>query len=169
MRNIQRNFFLLAVLASLLSACVKPEEVLIEGLDAFRVQSFSGSVVNLEADLKITNLSGSKVALKAARVNVRRNGMPLMELLLREPVVVPRRSSGVYSLPLAVRFEGLGGILGAGTILSSGLQGCTLTLEATVRGGWARKTVRREDIPVDTLLRQAGIDPAEFFRDLPRL
>ena len=129
---------LLLAVAVLMASCVKPEEVMVENVDSFQVKSVSGSLIHMDAGLKVTNLSGSKLML--------------------------RRSSAVYTLPLVVRFEGLGGLLGIGSAFSSGMKGCTVSVEATLRGGWAKKKFRLDDIPAETLLRQAGVDPAEFLK-----
>ena len=148
----------------LMVSCVKPEDVVIENLESFQVKSVSMSHLLVDAGVKVTNLSGSKLVLKEATLSIDRDGTPLMNVQLTEKVVIPRRTSAVYTLPLAVRFEGLGGLLGAGSAFSSGLKGCTVSLEATLRGGWAQKKFRMEDIPLETLFRQAGIDPEAFLK-----
>ncbi len=155
--------WLLAV-AVLMVSCVKPEEVILENVDSFQVKSVSATGMSVDAGLKVTNLSGSKLVLKDAKLILERNGSKMMEIRLTDKVVVPRRSSSVYTLPLVVRFEGLGGLLGIGSVFVSGLKGCTVTVEATLRGGWITKKYRMDDLPADTLLRQAGIDPAEFLQ-----
>lgn len=154
----------LLALCVLAVSCVKPEEVIVENVNSFRIKSVSGSLINVDADIKVTNLSGSKLVLKDARLLIRQSDRTVMEILLADEVVVPRRSSDVYTLPMVVRFEGLGGLLGIGAAFSSGLKGCTVSLEATLRGGWAKKKFRMDDIPAETLLRQAGVDPAEFMK-----
>jgi len=148
----------------LMVSCVKPEDVVIDNLESFQVKSMSMSHLLVDAGVKVTNLSGSKLVLKDADLSIDREGTPLMTVQLTEKVVIPRRSSAVYTLPLTVRFEGLGGLLGASSAFASGLKGCTVSLEATLRGGWAQKQVRLEDIPLEMLFRQAGIDPEEFLK-----
>lgn len=155
---------LLLAVAVLMASCVKPEEVMVENVDSFQVKSVSGSLIHVDAGLKVTNLSGSKLMLRDAKLIINQNGRKIMEVMLTDKVVVPRRSSAVYTLPLVVRFEGLGGLLGIGSAFSSGMKGCTVSVEATLRGGWAKKKFRLDDIPAETLLRQAGVDPAEFLK-----
>ena len=147
-----------------MASCVKPEEVMVENLESFQVRSMSGSLINVDAGLKVTNLSGSKLMLKDATLVINQNGRKIMEVMLTDKVVVPRRSSAVYTLPLVIRFDGLGGLLGIGTAFSAGMKDCTVSMEATVRGGWAQKKIRIDDIPAETLLREVGIDPAVLMK-----
>ncbi len=162
---MKRNHILLILgLFFLATSCIKPDDVQLGNVESFRVVSVGGTGMNVEADVRVTNLSGKNIALTAAKLTIARRGAPFMELLLRDKVVVPRRSSGLQTLPLVVRFEGIAGMLSAGTVLASGMKDCTIDVEATLRGGWAKKTFRIENKPVEDLLRQAGIDPVEFFK-----
>lgn len=149
----------LLALMVLMVSCVKPEDVVIDSLESFQVTSMGVSQWTVDAGMKVTNLSGSKLQLKEATLSIDRQGKPLMTVQLMDKVVIPRRSSAVYTLPLAIRFEGLGGLLGAGSAFASGLKDCTVSVDATVRGGWAKKRFQMEDLPLETLFRQAGIDP----------
>lgn len=157
---------LLAVVVAM-TACVKPEDVQFDNVESFDVHSISGSVITADLGVGITNQSGSKLLLKEAVMTVNRNGSQLMEIQLRDQLVVPRRSSEVYALPLMIRVDGLGGLLGLGSVVASGLKGCTVSVEATVRAGWTRKKFRFDDLPAEMLLREAGIDPSEWLKQYP--
>lgn len=154
----------LLALMVLMVSCVKPEEVQVENLDSFQVKSMSPTRMAVDVDLKVTNLSGSKLVLKDATLVIDRNGNTLMTIQVTDKVTIPRRSSAVYTVPLSVRFGGLSGLLGIGSVFTSGLKGCTVSIDATLRGGWVKKKFRMEDVPVETLFRQAGIDPEAFLQ-----
>lgn len=157
-------FVSLLLAFGLLISCVRPGEVRVENLESFNIGSVSAGAVGVEAELRVANLSDSKITLREAHLHIRQRGIPLMEVLLRESVVVPRRSTGTYALPLSVRFEGLGGMLAMGSLFAKGMKDCTVDIDATLKNGWVRKRVHLENIPVDSLLKKAGIDPVEFFR-----
>ena len=159
---------LLAVVVAM-TACVKPEDVQFDNVESFQVHSISGSVINADMGVGITNSSGSKLQLKEATLTVNRNGGRLMEIQLLDKLVVPRHSSDVYTVPMVIRVDGLGGLLGLGSVVASGLKGCTVSVEATLRAGWTRKKIQFDDLPAEMLLREAGIDPSEWLKQYPFL
>ena len=78
--------------------------------------------------------------------------------------MLPRKSDGIVTLPLTVRFNGPLGALGMYSVFTKGLEGVTVSGHATVKAGWVKKKWDIPEMSLDELARQSGINIEELFK-----
>ena len=151
-----KKLLLLAVLGAvtLLGSCIRPEKLSFEGIESIQVKGATASQVGIDLGIKATNASGSK------------EGRRIVDIVLRDKARLPRKSSGVMTLPLAIRFDGPLGALGVYSAFSKGLQNTTLSGYVTARVGWGKKKIEIPEMPLDQMARQFGFDPAELLKNM---
>ena len=100
------------------------------------------------------------------QLTISKEGRRIVDIVLRDKARLPRKSSGVMTLPLAIRFDGPLGALGVYSAFSKGLQNTTLSGYVTARAGWGKKKIEIPEMPLDQMARQFGFDPAELLKNM---
>lgn len=119
-----KKLLLLAVLGAvtLLGSCIRPEKLSFEGIESIQVKGATASQVGIDLGIKATNASGSNLTLTDMQLTISKEGRRIVDIVLRDKARLPRKSSGVMTLPLAIRFDGPLGALGVYSAFSKGLQ-----------------------------------------------
>ena len=161
-----KKLLLLAVLGAvtLLGSCIRPEKLSFEGIESIQVKGATASQVGIDLGIKATNASGSN--LTDMQLTISKEGRRIVDIVLRDKARLPRKSSGVMTLPLAIRFDGPLGALGVYSAFSKGLQNTTLSGYVTARAGWGKKKIEIPEMPLDQMARQFGFDPAELLKNM---
>ncbi len=154
---------------TLLHSCVSPEKLSFDGIDAIQLKGITSSQVGVDLGIKATNASGSNFTLTDMQVTISKEGQVLTNVVLREKVRMSRKSSGVITLPLGIRFDGPLGALGVYSSLSKGLQNTTISGYVTVRTGWCKKKFKIPEIQLDQMAQEYGFDPTDLLKNLQRL
>ena len=130
-----KKLLLLAVLGAvtLLGSCIRPEKLSFEGIESIQVKGATASQVGIDLGIKATNASGSNLTLTDMQLTISKEGRRIVDIVLRDKARLPRKSSGVMTLPLAIRFDGPLGALGVYSAFSKGLQNTTLSGYVTAR------------------------------------
>lgn len=136
-----KKLLLLAALGAvtLLGSCIRPEKLSFEGIESIQVKGATASQVGIDLGIKATNASGSNLTLTDMQLTISKEGRRIVDIVLRDKARLPRKSSGVMTLPLAIRFDGPLGALGVYSAFSKGLQNTTLSGYVTARAGWGKK------------------------------
>ena len=163
-----KKLLLLAVLGAvtLLGSCIRPEKLSFEGIESIQVKGATASQVGIDLGIKATNASGSNLTLTEMQLTISKEGRRIVDIVLRDKARLPRKSSGVMTLPLAIRFDGPLGALGVYSAFSKGLQNTTLSGYVTARVGWGKKKIEIPEMPLDQMARQFGFDPAELLKNM---
>lgn len=159
-KHIFPRTLLLILPLILLGSCIKQEDITLKEVENISVQGFS----RIDLSLKVENQSGSKLRIEDARMELCRGEMPLVDLMLSEPILIPRKSTS--SIPVSLRLK-LANPLGALSLmgdLKSTLSQLTVSGEITAKAGWARKKIRFDDVPFTDFLRTFGADTDELFK-----
>lgn len=158
------SLIFLAVTA-LMSSCVNPDKLTFGGIESIQIKGVSTSQIGVDVGIRATNSSSHNVTLTDMQIEIKRQGTTQLTFNLREKSVVPRKSDGVVTFPLVIRFNGLLGALGAYSTFSKGLEGVTVSGYATIKAGWMKKRLDIPEMPLDELARQSGIDPAKLLQE----
>ncbi|MBO5833056.1 MAG: hypothetical protein J6Q95_07160 [Alistipes sp.] len=144
----------------------KGGDVVVEGVT--RVTHLSSSGANLW--LRVHNDRASRVVLKRAVVEVAVDGVPQVELSLREKVVVRGRRTEDVLVPL--RFESRR-TLSFLRLLRKALDGSGegITISYELRGGTLlfRRTIAQKDITLRDVATLLGMDFQSFKRELDKI
>ena len=161
---MNRTFFIRLLLLMLplmwLGSCIKQEDIILQEVENVSLQGLS----RIDLSLKVENRSGSKLRVEEARMELFRGTMPLVDLMLSEPILIPRKSTS--SIPVSLRLK-LANPLGALSLmgdLKSTLSQLTVSGEVTAKAGWARKKIRFDGVPFTDFLRTFGADTDELFK-----
>ena len=103
-----KKLLLLAALGAvtLLGSCIRPEKLSFEGIESIQVKGATTSQVGIDLGIKATNASGSNLTLTDMQLTISKEGRRIVDIVLRDKARLPRKSSGVMTLPLAIRFDG---------------------------------------------------------------
>lgn len=148
----------------LMSSCVNPDKISFGGIESIQIKGVSTSQVGLDIGINTANRSNHNITLTDLQIDVKRQGSNQLSILLREQSLIPRKSAGMVTLPLTVRFNGILGALGAYSTFSKGLEGVTVSGYATIKAGWMKKRFDVPEMPLEELARRSGIDPAKLLQ-----
>lgn len=148
----------------LMSSCVNPDKISFGGIESIQIKGVSTSQVGLDIGINTANRSNHNITLTNLQIDVKRQGSNQLSILLREQSLIPRKSAGMVTLPLTVRFNGILGALGAYSTFSKGLEGVTVSGYATIKAGWMKKRFDVPEMPLEELARRSGIDPAKLLQ-----
>ncbi|MFR4025222.1 MAG: hypothetical protein ACLTZY_05195 [Alistipes indistinctus] len=95
-----KKLLLLAVLGAvtLLGSCIRPEKLSFEGIESIQVKGATASQVGIDLGIKATNASGSNLTLTDMQLTISKEGRRIVDIVLRDKVRLPRKSSGVADL-----------------------------------------------------------------------
>ncbi|MFQ8805979.1 MAG: hypothetical protein ACLR8Y_13920 [Alistipes indistinctus] len=100
------------------------------------------------------------------QLTISKEGRRIVDIVLRDKARLPRKSSGVMTLPLAIRFDGpLGAIGGLFRILERIAEHHPVGLRDSP-GGLGQKKIEIPEMPLDQMARQFGFDPAELLKNM---
>lgn len=148
----------------LMSSCVNPDKISFGGIESIQIKGVSTSQVGLDIGINTANRSSHNITLTDLQIDVKRQGSNQLSILLREQSLIPRKSAGMVTLPLTVRFNGILGALGAYSTFSKGLEGVTVSGYATIKAGWMKKRFDVPEMPLEELAQRSGIDPAKLLQ-----
>ena len=114
------------------------------------------SGAGVDVGLKVGNASGHNINILAGDFTVNTKGRPLATMILGEKVVIPRKSSASVNFPITVKFRQ--GPLEMLAFKPEDLNGATVSGSVTVRGGWAKKTFRLEEVSLSQFSGMLGMD-----------
>ena len=98
-----KKLLLLAVLGAvtLLGSCIRPEKLSFEGIESIQVKGATASQVGIDLGIKATNASGSNLTLTDMQLTISKEGRRIVDIVLRDKARLPRKSSGIMTLPSA--------------------------------------------------------------------
>ena len=152
MKNIFLFSLIFLAVTALMSSCVNPDKLTFGGIESIQIKGVSTSQIGVDVGIRATNSSSHNVTLTDMQIEVKRQGATQLTINSREKSVLPRKSDGVVTFPLAIRFNGL-------------LEGITVSGYATIKAGWMKKRLDIPEMPLDELARQSGIDPAKLLQE----
>lgn len=148
----------------LMSSCVNPDKISFGGIESIQIKGVSTSQVGLDIGINTANSSSHNITLTDLKIDLYKTKVKLLSITLRDKSVLPRKSDGIVTLPLTVRFNGPLGALGAYSVLTKGLEEVTVSGHATVKAGWFKKKWDIPEMSLDELARQSGINIEELFK-----
>lgn len=148
----------------LMSSCVNPDKISFGGIESIQIKGVSTSQVGLDIGINTANRSSHSITLTDLKIDLNKTNVKLLSITLRDKSVLPRKSDGIVTLPLTVRFNGPLGALGMYSVFTKGLEGVTVSGHATVKAGWVKKKWDIPEMSLDELARQSGINIEELFK-----
>ncbi len=148
----------------LMSSCVNPDKISFGGIESIQIKGVSTSQVGLDIGINTANRSSHNITLTDLKIDLNKTKVKLLSITLRDKSVLPRKSDGIVTLPLTVRFNGPLGALGMYSVFTKGLEGVTVSGHATVKAGWVKKKWDIPEMSLDELARQSGINIEELFK-----
>ena len=148
----------------LMSSCVNPDKISFGGIESIQIKGVSTSQVGLDIGINTANRSSHNITLTDLKIDLNKTKVKLLSITLRDKSVLPRKSDGIVTLPLTVRFTGPLGALGMYSVFTKGLEGVTVSGHATVKAGWVKKKWDIPEMSLDELARQSGINIEELFK-----
>lgn len=148
----------------LMSSCVNPDKISFGGIESIQIKGVSTSQVGLDIGINTANKSSHNITLTDLKIDLNKTKVKLLSITLRDKSVLPRKSDGIVTLPLTVRFNGPLGALGMYSVFTKGLEGVTVSGHATVKAGWVKKKWDIPEMSLDELARQSGINIEELFK-----
>lgn len=148
----------------LMSSCVNPDKLTFGGIESIQIKGVSTSQVGLDIGINTANRSSHNITLTDLKIDLNKTNVKLLSITLRDKSVLPRKSDGIVTLPLTVRFNGPLGALGMYSVFTKGLEGVTVSGHATVKAGWVKKKWDIPEMSLDELARQSGINIEELFK-----
>jgi LEA14-like dessication related protein len=148
----------------LMSSCVNPDKISFGGIESIQIKGVSTSQVGLDIGINTANRSSHNITLTDLKIDLNKTNVKLLSITLRDKSVLPRKSDGIVTLPLTVRFNGPLGALGMYSVFTKGLEGVTVSGHATVKAGWVKKKWDIPEMSLDELARQSGINIEELFK-----
>lgn len=148
----------------LMSSCVNPDKILFGGIESIQIKGVSTSQVGLDIGINTANRSSHNITLTDLKIDLNKTNVKLLSITLRDKSVLPRKSDGIVTLPLTVRFNGPLGALGMYSVFTKGLEGVTVSGHATVKAGWVKKKWDIPEMSLDELARQSGINIEELLK-----
>ena len=148
----------------LMSSCVNPDKISFGGIESIQIKGVSTSQVGLDIGINTANRSSHNITLTDLKIDLNKTNVKLLSITLRDKSVLPRKSDGIVTLPLTVRFNGPLGALGMYSVFTKGLEGVTISGHATVKAGWVKKKWDIPEMSLDELARQSGINIEELFK-----
>ena len=148
----------------LMSSCVNPDKISFGGIESIQIKGVSTSQVGLDIGINTANRSSHNITLTDLKIDLNKSNVKLLSITLRDKSVLPRKSDGIVTLPLTVRFNGPLGALGMYSVFTKGLEGVTVSGHATVKAGWVKKKWDIPEMSLDELARQSGINIEELFK-----
>lgn len=154
----------LIAITVLMSSCVNPDKISFGGIESIQIKGVSTSQVGLDIGINTANRSSHNITLTDLKIDLNKTNVKLLSITLRDKSVLPRKSDGIVTLPLTVRFNGPLGALGMYSVFTKGLEGVTVSGHATVKAGWVKKKWDIPEMSLDELARQSGINIEELFK-----
>ena len=148
----------------LMSSCVNPDKISFGGIESIQIKGVSTSQVGLDIGINTANRSSHNITLTDLKIDLNKTNVKLLSITLRDKSVLPRKSDGIVTLPLTVRFNGPLGALGMYSVFTKGLEGVTVSGHATVKAGWVKKKWDIPEMSLDELARQSGINIEELLK-----
>lgn len=148
----------------LMSSCVNPDKISFGGIESIQIKGVSTSQVGLDIGINTANRSSHNITLTDLKIDLNKTKVKLLSITLRDKSVLPRKSDGIVTLPLTVRFNGPLGALGMYSVFTKGLEGVTVSGHATVKAGWVKKKWDIPEMSLDELARQSGINIEELLK-----
>lgn len=148
----------------LMSSCVNPDKISFGGIESIQIKGVSTSQVGLDIGINTANRSSHNITLTDLKIDLNKTNVKLLSITLRDKSVLPRKSDGIVTLPLTVRFNGPLGALGMYSVFTKGLEGVTVSGYATIKAGWMKKRFDVPEMPLEELARRSGIDPAKLLQ-----
>ncbi|MBQ4278969.1 MAG: hypothetical protein IJC16_03315 [Rikenellaceae bacterium] len=151
-RRIGRHAGLLIAVCALFASCIKAGDVQVLGIEGVSVQSLSRTDIALQVE----NRSSHKLTLREGRLRVNVKGSPFAEVMLREPVLVGKRSQGTVNVPLQVRMTNPLMMLSMMAGPPADPSQITLSGELSLKGGCLKKKFRVEEMTLSDFIRTFG-------------
>lgn len=149
------------LLPLLMAACISADDINVKGIESFELKSLTRPSLVIDVE----NRSGKNISLAGGRFMLERDSVGIVEVMLAEEVVVPRKSDGLVTVPLQVR------VTDPLVLLSISLGGRLITDDMTVSGevvakaGAMSRKFEYEHMPLKKFLSIFGID----YRDLEKM
>ena len=151
-----------AVLALLTASysCIKPENIVIQDVENFSMQGFSRA----DFTLRIQN-KGRKASIESGKLFLTHNGNPMIDLMLRDRVEIPRRTT--ISIPVSVQLKIANpmAVVQLSRNPQSVLNATTVSGEMNVKAG-LKKKIRFNNVPFPEFLHTLGVDTDKLIRSV---
>jgi hypothetical protein len=152
-----KKLLLLFLPLMLLASCVSEKDIDIKGVSDVKYDLLLNGA-NVDFSFAIANRSAHKVKIQDGMMTVSYDGAEVLNVYMRDKVVIPRRSDGQVSLPLRVRLAD--NSLAALSLFLSDVDVSKFTLSgsAVVKAGWGRKKTVFQDVALSEILSNFGLE-----------
>lgn len=142
-----------------LSSCVKPDDIAITDVASVKMNTFSSSALTADIEVNTENRSARNITLIDGELELFVGDKKAVKIILREKVLLTKRSQQVVILPIGVSFTSEFGTLGLiGEFTRSGIDNVSISGYLTAKAGMARKKIKLQQVPLQALLSQYGIN-----------
>lgn len=145
---MRRLTILLAVALVGLASCANPRKVTFSGPAEYEIET--ASKINVSCD--VLNCTAYKLTLKSGRFKLYYGSSDYATVLVGGEVSIPRCGQARVAVPLRVRFADPLMMLSAATMETIPFDRLTISGEAVVRAGAARKKIRFERYPLSQIV-----------------
>lgn len=159
---MRRFFGLLVVLTFALCSCINQDDVSIKGVENVSLRSLS----NVDMTLGVENLSGKNINIESAKFRIDNQGDAVITMLLKDKVVIPKRSTSSVTMNWAVKFDNPLGALSVVSTLKRSQANLTVSGEVVVKGGWVRKKIELKAVPLSQILSNFGVKTEDIIKSL---
>lgn len=150
------RYVVVVVAMLMMSSCASSlsRKVSVEGYEKLQVMGFSG----VRTNIVFRNESGRNIGIKATNVALKRSGDTIAIFSLKEELEIPRRTESI-SLPTLWRMHSIdimAAMLASKQIIGDGevdLDPYRVDIEAQVKVGGAKRTLKQRNIRLDDILR----------------
>lgn len=151
---MKKLLFAMTLMALTLTSCIKADQVNIIDFDGLTMVSAN----QMDVTITIENLSAHNITLKDAKFHFTQHGGKLAEMMLAEPVKVPRRSTTAVVIPLKIRVTDLSALMSMSRDPESAARLISASGDIAVKACGIKKKYSVSDVPMSQLLDMIGVD-----------
>lgn len=157
----------LGVMAAMASCRIAPDDIRLEEVRDVQVEGVNLTQARVKLSLDMVNDSKMRVTVKEGELSLHDGSREVLEITIKEPVVLPRRSTTEVVVPLVIRFRGGLGALSGLSKLADHPENLLVSGSLHLKGAGLKKRYRINDMPLPDFLALIGVsNPQEldFFK-----
>ncbi len=147
-------FSLLILSAAVMQSCLRAEDVTVLSVTGLDFKKMSNTTLMLSVE----NNSARNIKVKELKVNVMIQGRNFAEIMLKESLVIPKKSVSEIPVPLAVKVSDPLAAMALGLDPKSALPKLTVTGHLKAKAGMASKNFRIPETPVQEIMAKFAPD-----------
>ena len=162
MKKFRLSFFAAALfaLSAALHGCLNPENIVVQDVENVSMQGFSRADLVLRIENK-----GRKASIESGKFALSRNGSPMIDLMLRDRVEIPRRTTAGIPVSIQIKMSNPLMAISLARDPQATLNTMTVSGEMSFKAG-IRKKIRFDNTPFPEFLRTLGVDTNELIRSI---